>query len=115
MMENGASGYILKNSSRDELLKAIQTVNHGGIYFSGESGMALKEYQKSSCTQLPELSNREKEILTLIAEGYTNPQIAEKLFLSSFTVDSHRKNLLAKPDVKNTATLIRLAVERKLI
>ncbi len=115
MMENGASGYILKNSSRDELLKAIQTVNHGGIYFSGESGMALKEYQKSSGTQLPELSNREKEILALIAEGYTNPQIAEKLFLSSFTVDSHRKNLLAKLDVKNTATLIRLAVERKLI
>ncbi|MBZ5857701.1 response regulator [Flavihumibacter profundi] len=115
MMENGASGYILKNSSRDELLKAIQTVNNGGIYFSGEAGDALKEYQKSSGPQLPELSRREKEILGLIAEGYTNPQIAEKLFLSSFTVDSHRKNLLAKLDVKNTATLIRLAVERKLI
>ena len=65
--------------------------------------------------QLPELSRREKEILGLIAEGYTNPQIAEKLFLSSFTVDSHRKNLLAKLDVKNTATLIRLAVEKKLL
>ncbi|MEP6750468.1 MAG: LuxR C-terminal-related transcriptional regulator, partial [Bacteroidota bacterium] len=57
----------------------------------------------------------EKEILGLIAEGYTNPQIAEKIFLSSFTVDSHRKNLLAKLNVKNTACLIRLAVERKLI
>jgi DNA-binding NarL/FixJ family response regulator len=115
MMENGASGYILKNTSREELLKAIQTVNSGGIYFSGEAGEALKEYQKTSVTQLPELSRREKEILGLIAEGYTNPQIAEKLFLSSFTVDSHRKNLLAKLDVKNTATLIRLAVEKKLI
>ena len=115
MMENGASGYILKNSSREELLKAIQTVNNGSIYFSGEAGEALKEYQKSSLAQLPELSRREKEILGLIAEGYTNPQIAEKLFLSSFTVDSHRKNLLAKLDVKNTATLIRLAVEKKLI
>jgi DNA-binding NarL/FixJ family response regulator len=115
MMENGASGYILKNSSKEELLKAIRTVSTGGIYFSGEAGESLKEYQKSSKVQLAELSGREKEILGLIAEGYTNPQIAEKLFLSSFTVDSHRKNLLAKLDVKNTATLIRLAVERKLI
>ena len=115
MMENGASGYILKNSSKEELLKAIYTVNSGGIFFSGEAGEALKEYQKSSIAQLPELSPREKEILGLIAEGYTNPQIAEKIFLSSFTVDSHRKNLLAKLNVKNTASLIRLAVERKLI
>jgi DNA-binding NarL/FixJ family response regulator len=64
---------------------------------------------------LPVLSSREKEILVLIAEGYTNPQIAEKIFLSPFTVDSHRKNLLAKLNVKNTATLIKLAVEHKLI
>ncbi len=114
MMENGASGYILKNSSKEELLRAIYTVNDGGIFFSGEAGEALKEYQKSSKAQ-PELSPREKEILALIAEGFTNPQIAEKIFLSPFTVDSHRKNLLAKLAVKNTASLIRLAVEKKLI
>lgn len=115
MMENGASGYILKNSSKEELLKAIHTVNGGGIFFSGEAGEALKEYQKSSKAQMPELSPREKEILGLIAEGYTNPQIAEKIFLSQFTVDSHRKNLLAKLNVKNTAMLIKLAVENKLL
>ena len=115
MMENGASGYILKNSSKEELIKAIHTVNDGSIFFSGEVGLALQEYQKSSVNELPALTVREKEILVLIAEGYTNPQIAEKIFLSSFTVDSHRKNLLAKLNVKNTATLIRLAVERKLI
>ena len=115
MMENGASGYILKNSSKEELLTAIHTVNNGGIFFSGEAGEALKEYQKFSVAKLPELSPREKEILGLIAEGYTNPQIAEKIFLSSFTVDSHRKNLLAKLNVKNTASLIKLAVEQKLI
>ncbi len=114
MMENGASGYVLKNSSKEELLKAIHTVNDGGIFFSGEAGEALKEYQKSSKAH-PELSPREKEILGLIAEGYTNPQIAERIFLSPFTVDSHRKNLLAKLGVKNTASLIRLAVEKKLI
>lgn len=115
MMENGASGYILKNASKEELLKAIHAVHDGSIYFSGEVGQALKEYQRSSKNEMPVLSRREKEILTLIAEGYTNPQIAEKLFVSPFTVDSHRKNLLAKLDVKNTAMLIRFAVEHHLI
>lgn len=115
MMENGASGYILKNSSKDELIKAIHAVHEGHIYFSGEVGIALQEYQKSSARELPVLTAREKEVLELIAEGYTNPQIAEKIFLSPFTVDSHRKNLLAKLGVKNTASLIRLAVEKKLI
>ena len=115
MMENGASGYILKNSTREELIKAIHTVRDGGIYFSGEAGQALAEYQRSSRAELPVLTAREKEILSLIAEGYTNPEIAAKIFLSSFTVDSHRKNLLAKLNVKNTATLIKLAVEHKLI
>ena len=115
MMENGASGYILKNSSKEELIKAIHAVHEGCIYFSGETGMALQEYQKSEKRDLPLLTPREKEVLELIAEGYTNPQIAEKIFLSPFTVDSHRKNLLAKLGVKNTASLIRLAVEKKLI
>ncbi len=115
MMENGASGYILKNSSKEELVRAIHIVHEGGIYFSGEASQALAEYQRSSKTELPVLTPREKEILELIAEGYTNPQIAEKIFLSQFTVDSHRKNLLAKMNVKNTASLIRLAVEQKLI
>lgn len=115
MMENGASGYILKNSSKEELLKAIHTVSSGGIYFSGETGEALKEYQRSSVSQVPEISPREKEILGLIAEGYTNPQIAEKIFLSPFTVDSHRKNLLAKFGVKNTAALIKTAAQLQLL
>ncbi len=115
MMENGASGYILKNSSKEEVIKAIHAVSDGNIFFSGEVGQVLAAYQKYSATELPLLTPREKEVLELIAEGYTNPQIAEKIFLSPFTVDSHRKNLLAKLQVKNTASLIRLAVEQKLI
>ena len=115
MMENGASGYILKNSSKEELMSAIKAVNKGDTYFSGEAGEALTAYNRAAKTALPEISPREKEILGLIAEGYTNPQIAEKIFLSTFTVDSHRKNLLAKLQVKNTASLIKLAVENKLI
>jgi len=115
MMENGASGYILKNSSKEELIKAIHAVHGGDIFFSGEVGQVLAEYQKCSKSELPLLTTREKEVLELIAEGYTNPQIAEKIFLSQFTVDSHRKNLLAKLNVKNTASLIKFAVENRLI
>jgi DNA-binding NarL/FixJ family response regulator len=115
MMESGASGYILKNAPKEELLEAIRAVHGGNIYFSGEVGEALQKHQRSSSVEQPVLSRREKEILELIAEGYTNPQIAGKLFISQFTVDSHRKNLLAKLSVKNTASLIRYAVEQKLI
>jgi len=61
------------------------------------------------------ISRREREVLSLIAEGFTNPEIAEKLFVSPFTVDSHRKNLIAKLNVKNTAMLIRFAVEHRLV
>jgi len=114
-MENGASGYILKNSSKEELIRAIHSIYEGGIFFNGEVGDALTAYKRSSAVELPVLTRREQEILELIAEGYTNAQIAEKIFLSQFTVDSHRKNLLAKLNVKNTASLIRLAVEQKLI
>ena len=114
-MENGASGYILKNTSKEELVQAVHTVCDGDIFFNGEVGRVLEEYEKLSNETLPLLTPREKEILALIAEGYTNPQIAEKIFLSPFTVDSHRKNLLAKLKVKNTAMLIRFAVEHKLI
>jgi DNA-binding NarL/FixJ family response regulator len=115
MMENGASGYILKNSSKEELIGAIHSIYKGNIFFNGEVGQALTAYQRSSMIELPALTRREKEILELIAEGYTNPQIAEKIFLSQFTVDTHRKNILAKLNVKNTASLIRFAVEQKLI
>jgi DNA-binding NarL/FixJ family response regulator len=115
MMEKGASGYILKNTSKEELVGAIRAVCEGGTFFNGEVGQALDEYQKSSVIALPVLTPREKEILGLIAEGYTNPQIAEKIYLSPFTVDSHRKNLLAKFKAKNTAILIRIAVEHQLI
>jgi DNA-binding NarL/FixJ family response regulator len=113
MMENGASGYVLKNADKEELLEAIQLVNKGKTYLSFEAGQALRKNE--SANELPLITRREKEILGLIAEGYTNPEIAEKLFISSTTVDSHRKNLLAKLNVKNTASLIKLAVERSLI
>jgi DNA-binding NarL/FixJ family response regulator len=114
MMENGASGYLLKNAEKQEIIDAIKIVIKGNTYLSFEAGQALKsgtELQNS----IPQLTKREKEVLLQLAEGLTNAQIAEKLFISPDTVDSHRKNLHTKLNVKNTAMLIRKAIECQLI
>lgn len=71
--------------------------------------------KNNESVQIPVITRREKEILILIAEGFTNPEIANKLFVSPTTVDSHRKNLLAKLNVKNTASLIKFAMDHQLI
>lgn len=111
MMENGASGYVLKNATQDELIEAITAVSGGKTYLSFEAGQALKRTRTNAVV----LTRREKEILGLIAGGMTNNEIAARLFVSSTTVDTHRKNLLAKFDVKNTALLIKMAVQLQLI
>jgi DNA-binding NarL/FixJ family response regulator len=114
IMENGASGYLLKNVSRKELIEAIATVANGTVYFSFEAGKTYKAtLEKSSMT--PVLTKREKEILKLIAEGFTNIQIGQQLFISIDTVDTHRKNLYTKLNVKNTALLIRYAIENNIL
>lgn len=112
MLENGASGYVLKNATREELIEAIDAVMEGRKYLSDEAATTVK---KNEDAKIPLLTRREKEVLSLIAEGLTNNQIAEKLFISTTTVDTHRKNLLAKFDAKNTATLIRRAAQYKFI
>jgi DNA-binding NarL/FixJ family response regulator len=112
MMDNGASGYLLKNATREELLEAIETVMLEGKYLSLEASATMKKNEDS---KIPILTRREKEVLGLIAEGLTNHEIGEKLFISTTTVDTHRKNLLSKFAVKNTATLIRLASQYQLI
>jgi DNA-binding NarL/FixJ family response regulator len=112
MMENGASGYVLKNATADELTEAIEAVMEGRKFLSLEAASTLKKNEDS---KIPVLTRREKEVLLLIAEGLTNHQIADKLFISTTTVDTHRKNLLTKFEVKNTATLIRLAAQYRLI
>ena len=105
MMENGAKGYLLKNASKFEILKAIETVHLGNTYLTHEAHEALK-YEINLQKKLPKITKREKEVLILIVEGLTNNQIADKLFISIDTVDSHRKNLYSKLNVNNTAMLI---------
>jgi DNA-binding NarL/FixJ family response regulator len=110
MMEKGASGYVLKNASRAELVNAIQTVYAGKKYFSPQADHQLKQ-EVHRKEHAPILTTREKEVLKFIAEGFTNPQIAEKLFVSPSTIDSHRKNLLSKLEAFNTASMLKAATE----
>ncbi|WP_310554954.1 response regulator transcription factor [Flavobacterium sp.] len=114
MIESGAKGYLLKNADKHEILKAIETVSKGSNYLTFEADRALR-YENELQNKIPKLTKREKEILILIAEGLTNIQISEKLFISTDTVDSHRKNLHTKLNVKNTAMLIRFATENDLL
>jgi len=119
MLKAGASGYVLKNAGSEELLKAIRSVCAGETYISERVNKILLDDLTGSTVKrsdyIPELTRREKEVLRLIADENTTPEIAEKLFISQNTVETHRKNLLHKFDVKNVAGLIRSAMEKGLL
>ena len=112
MMENGASGYILKNATLDELVEAVDSVVKGKIFLSNETAATLRKPDQSS---VPVITSREKEVLGLVAEGLTNNEIAQQLFISPTTVETHRKSLLNKFGAKNTASLVRMAAQMHLI
>ncbi|MBV4360489.1 response regulator [Pinibacter aurantiacus] len=113
MMANGASGYVLKNATQKELMDSFETVMKGRAYLSHEVAQMLRSNEAAD--DAPVLTRREKEVLELIAEGLTNNEMAEKLFVSASTIDTHRKNLLMKLNAKNTAELVKLALIKKLI
>ncbi|MDP4116916.1 MAG: response regulator transcription factor [Bacteroidota bacterium] len=118
----GINGYISKNSDMDELLKAIKTIAHGEEYFPPYiSNIIIQNYLTKAQKTTGEVSNsslltgREKEILVLISKGLTSHEIAEKLFISYFTVGKHRKNLMKKLKLKNTAELVNYAIKEGLV
>lgn len=120
--KSGAKGYMLKNVSSDELLFGIRhIVNHGSRYLCTELSMELLDRQLGRTyvftDDLPEvdLSKREMEVLSLIAEGYTNQEIADRIFTSKRTVEGHRQNLIDKTQSRNSAALIRYAVLRGIV
>ena len=115
MIRNGAHGYLIKSASQEEIAEAIASVMEGKLYMSLNMEHLLRPISVVATDGLPELTKREKEILRHIAEGLANSQIAAKLFISPSTVDTHRKNMLTKMQVNNTAALIRLAVENGLV
>jgi DNA-binding NarL/FixJ family response regulator len=118
MLKNGASGYLLKDSGKDILIKAIQTVHGGETYFCERLSLRLINMElkiEDSKSLFPKLTDRELEILRLIGKELSSQEIAEKIFLSFHTVESHRANLMSKAGVKNTAGLIRWATENDFL
>lgn len=109
MLDNGASGFVLKNASEEELSDAIHAVLTGKKYICDESAEIIQ------LNHQPILTRREAEILQYIADGYTNAEIAEKLFIGQSTVDTHRRNMLIKLNAKNTACLIKIALQTGII
>ena len=117
MVEAGADGFILKKTEGRELERAVRDVAKGGTYFAKEfiSYLEMNKAQSSGMDEQINLSEREREVLQLICEGYSNPEIAEKLSISCHTVDGHRKNLISKTGVKNAPNLVLFAVKHRLI
>jgi two-component system, NarL family, nitrate/nitrite response regulator NarL len=113
MIANGASGYLLKSAGKEEIEEAIAAILSGKMYFSADINNTKAE--PVSEDKVPTLTRREKEILQLIAEGLTTNQIADKIFVSHYTVETHRKNLLSKFEVGNSALLIKTAVQFGLL
>jgi len=124
VFEAGANGYLLKNTGREEMVCAIKIVAKGGRYLCSDIGFNLlnklknptyKPVENSEEKQTRDLSQREVEILKLIADGLTNAEIADKIFTSKRTVETHRQNIIEKTKAKNTAALIKYAIGKGII
>ncbi|MEX0287911.1 MAG: response regulator [Flavobacteriaceae bacterium] len=119
MLGNGAMGYVLKNAGREELIQAIKTVYGGKMYLDDLANdivintMTTRK-SKRSASPFPKLSRREKEVLRLILNEHTTQEIADKLFISFGTVETHRRNMLLKTGTRNTAGLVKVALEYRL-
>ena len=123
-LEIGAKGYVMKNISKDDLLKAIETVYQDKSYLDQDSqeklinsisGGSEEEDDRNYDELAAQITQRELEILQLIALGLTSQDIANKLFISKNTVETHRKNMLAKLNVNNTAALLKIAYKKGLV
>lgn len=125
MISAGAVGYLLKNTGLDELTKAIVTIANGNKYFCNEASQVIINDSTNNLTAGENynftidyrnvLSTREKEIMILIVKEFSSTQIAEKLFIGKRTVDTHRKNIIAKLNLKNTAGIVKYAIEHGVL
>ncbi|MBS0030433.1 response regulator transcription factor [Chitinophaga sp. 22321] len=115
MIQHGATGYLLKNISSEELIACIQEALNGLVTFSKAAREIMARPSVSELKGAPQLTKREKEILHLIADGKTTPDIAQQLNLSPLTIETHRKNLIQKFQAKNVASLIKLATQQGLV
>lgn len=120
----GAMGYVMKNVDRAELIEGVKQINRGKVYFSQSALRIMADHyimMHRSPTHHPQvftdfgLTGREREILSMIAESFTSQQIGEKLFISQRTVETHRSNIMQKLGIKNSAGLVRFALENGLL
>jgi len=116
-LKAGVSGYLLKNAQKEEFLEAVRTVADGGTYFNDQMKEALISSLSGTVPATPKdsdpaatLTDREREILRLIALEHTSNEIAERLYISPYTVETHRKNLIQKLGVRNSAGLVKAAI-----
>lgn len=117
-LQRGGNGYFLKDAERDDFLAGIDKVLEGKIFLSKAANETiLEQFQnlKSAVENVPTVTRREKEILQLLSDGFTGPQIADKLFLSPYTVETHRKNLLKKFNANSAQMLLKIARDYKII
>jgi len=114
-MNKGVNGYLIKSTGLEELVDTVKSVAAGHDVFGKETSKLLLSKINSRKNDKLFLTNREKEILKYLVQGLTTPEIAEKLFISHFTVSNHRKNILQKLGIKSTAKLIRYAIENGII
>ena len=114
ILQQGVLGYLLKDASPEIIVKAIETVNEGDQYIQeGLKQQLLNSLSMLNAKQI--VTRREKEILQMIVDEFTNQEIADKLYLSLRTVENHRNNLLQKLKVKNTAGLVKIAIQEGLV
>ncbi|MDR1526365.1 MAG: response regulator transcription factor [Dysgonamonadaceae bacterium] len=111
VLNNGASGYILKKSLSKEVIEGIETVMRGEIFLCETIDILMKKRTDEPVW----LTLREQDILRYIIDGYTNQEIAEKIFLSVETIKTYRKNLIFKLGARNSMTLVKMALENKLV
>ena len=120
LMEMGAYGYLFKDADCNELVLAIRKVHQGNSYLSPSlSAKAVQDYLRRARRRSPStnglLTSREREVLQLVAEGYSNRQVAEQLFISTKTVEAHKASIIHKLDIRGSAELIKYAVIRGLV
>lgn len=119
MLKLGARGYLLKDCSSSELVKSIHVVYDGSTYYSDHVNNVLIEHIKSGKPNGQDkkapITKREREVLKLVAEEYSNSEIAEQLFISIRTVDTHKRNLIEKLKVKNAVGLVRYAIKNNIV
>ncbi|TCI94328.1 response regulator transcription factor [Tenacibaculum sp. M341] len=115
LIQYNVDGYISKNANKPELLQAVNTILEGKKYFSRGIKNTYFEYKQSSGKEKVKLTKREIDVITLIAKEYTTQEIADELFLSKHTIESYRKTLISKLNVRNLAGLTKYALKMKYI